>query len=231
MYVNIKAMCFFQTSGGSSGIRRNRQEAKSTEKSVVSEMSFQDKERIASIQRDIDYENESIPSFIREGMTEAEIQSAVIAEVRRTGNSINGISPQILDARYAEAKNPRFAPLIDGLNGTSGNGDREDYYIDRASELTSGYTTRELRSFVKEGLGEKIFRGGRKEYETTIGLNLWKKFTRGEKGGSIRPSLGQPDWVYIDRRIGRISNAITRRRIYQDRIAEIQAKYRKKGAK
>ncbi|MBQ3455002.1 MAG: hypothetical protein IJG36_01075 [Synergistaceae bacterium] len=198
----------------------------------LSKMSHEDRKDIEAIQSKIAEENKSIPSFVKEGMSATEIQDEIVSRVRASGQTVAGVSPSIVDASFAEAKDKRFTPLINGLNATRPKGgysrdEIEDYYLTRAVELTSGYSTRELRSFVTDELGEKVRRGGRREYETKIGMELMYRFTRGVIGGSIRPSLGQPDWEYIDRRVRNITNSMLRRKEYRSRIDEIRVKYRK----
>ncbi|MBQ6664907.1 MAG: hypothetical protein IJM68_04885 [Synergistaceae bacterium] len=197
----------------------------------LSKMTREDRIRVEYAQQGIREENETIPSFVKEGMSSTEIREEIVSRVRTSGESVAGVSPSILDNRFADAKDKRFAPLIDGLNATrstgySGYGD-DEYYIGRARELASGYSTRELRSFVVDELGGKVYRGGRKEYETTIGLNLMRRFTGGVKDRAIRDYLGNPDWDYINDRVSTIQNAISRRRVYRSRIDEVRAKYRK----
>ena len=198
----------------------------------LSKMSREDRRDIEAIQRNISEESKRIPSFVKEGMSREEIRDEIVTYVRSTGNPVAGVSPIIVDASFADAKDKRFAPLINGLNATRSKGyssyGDEDYYIARAIELASGYSTRELRSFVVDELGEKVHRGGRKEYERQIGLCLYIKFTRGLVGRSIRPYLSTPDWDYIDGKVNGIAGAIARREVYRGRIVDIQAKYRKK---
>ena len=192
-------------------------------------ISREDKWLIESYQKDIERENKIIPAFIKEDMTRDEIRNAVIAEVKN-GNTVMGITPQHIDARFSDAKDSRFQPIIDGLNNIRTNGrSDEDFYISRVVEITSNYSTRDIRKFIQNELNKSTdgYRS-RQGYETKLGLILIDRFNpTGVVGRAFRDSLKSPDWPTIDDRIGKIKQAIDRRSVYRRRISNIQEKYRK----
>ena len=202
----------------------------------TAKMSPEDKFRIQLNEQNIERENEMIPSFVHDDMTREEIRDAIISEIRRTGEMVAGVSPVQVDGRFSAAKDKYFAPLIRGLNATEVKGYLEgrskqesEFFISRAEALTKNYSTKDLRRFILDEIGESIYRGGRNEYVTRIGLALADRFNpRGIAGIGIRHTLTEPDSMLISR-ADSIGRAIARRSIYRQRIAEIQAKY--KGGK
>ena len=193
----------------------------------TSNMSNEDRWAVERYQRDIEEENQRIPSFVNSRMSEEEIREALIAEVQRTGQNIGGVSPATFDNRFPDAKDSRFAPIIQGLNATRSGGENEDFYISRAEKLTQNYSTRDIRKFITEELGESLYGRGRKDYQVTLGLVLHSRFNpRGVKGISYRETLDTPDWRVIDSAVAKIQQAQARRDIYRQRIADIQAKYK-----
>lgn len=213
---------------GNSGIKRGGGGSVNT-----SNMSNEDRWAVERYQRDIEKENQRIPSFVNSGMSEEEIREALIVEVQRTGQNIEGVSPATFDNRFPDAKDSRFSPIIQGLNATrSGGRENEDFYISRAEELTKNYSTRDIRKFITEELGKSLYGRGRKDYQVTLGLILQSRFNpRGVKGISYRDTLDTPDWRVIDRATAKIYQAQARRDIYRQRIADIQAKYKGKKKK
>ena len=198
-------------------------------------MSPEDQSRIERLQEHIEQENRIIPSFIREGMSEKQIQEAIISEVRRTGETVAGIHPIEVDNRFAPAKDKNFTPLIQGLNDTPGSvaktfAERDSRKIrERIEELTKNYSTKDLRRFVTEEIQTKGFRGGRPGYIFAIEGALYDRFNpRGITGISFPKKLGEPTFM-VRSRAGDIRQAMDRRATYRSRIAEIQAKY--KGGK
>lgn len=208
---------------GNSGIRRGGGASVNT-----SNMSNEDRWAVERYQRDIEEENKYIPSFVNSRMSEKEIREALIAEVQRTGQNIEDVSPATFDNRFPDAKDSRFSPLIEGLNATrSGGRENEDFYISRAEYLTKNYSTRDIRKFITEELGENLYGRGRQDYQTKLGLILQRRFNpTGVRGISYRDTLDTPDWRVIDRAAARIYSAQARRDIYRERIANIRAKYR-----
>ena len=213
---------------GNSGIKRGG--------GTSPKMSSLDQYRIETNTRNIQDENKIIPSFVREDMTKEEIAEAIISEIRRTGESVARVSPLEVDGSFPPPKDSHFAPLIRGLNATEVKGYLEgrstqsnEFFISRAEELTKNYSTKDLRRFITDEIGGSIYRGGRNEYVTTIGLALEDRFNpHGTTGSGMRHSLKEPAHTLISR-AGEIKQAIDRRGVWRRRIAEIQAKY--KGSK
>ncbi len=113
------------------------------------------------------------------------------------------------------------------MNATRSGGEKEDFYISRAEELTKNYSTREIRKFITEELGKNLYGRGRQDYQTQLGLILQRQFNpTGVRGISYRDTLDTPDWRVINDAAGMIYRAQARRDIHRQRIAYIQAKYR-----
>ena len=213
----------------SSGIGRGRRKSGGGS----AKMSPEDRSYLRSLQEDVERENQRIPSFVREDMTKEEIQEAIIGEIHRTGEQAGGVFPIEIDGRLGAPKDKHFAPLIRSMNATqlkgylmAGHREVENFFISRAEKLTGSYSTKDLRRFVTDELQEKIYRGGRKEYVTTIGLALLHRFNpRGITGIGIRQTLNVPTYR-LERAAVEIKQAIDRRDIYRRRIADIQAKYK-----
>ena len=184
---------------------------------------------IAFHQKKIDEYKREIPSFIKESMSDDEIRNAIFSRVRETGETQYGVSPRILDASYTTSDN-RFVTLVKELNNTLPNGhDRENYYIERVSKLTSNLTTREIGNFVVNEAGLSHAKGrGRQGYINSLGVDLHQRFTRGVMGGHLRPKLTEPDWDYIDKRVKEIRERFRSIKRHEEDISEIKAKYRSK---
>ena len=186
---------------------------------------------------------QGIPDYIKPNMTVGQMQDAIETQVRKTGEpiSINGksISLQDIDGCYPTSKNSRFAELIRGMNATDMtklpeprviNGYDRDGKIyrqlhERVERLTSGYSTRELREFVTEELGEKIYRGGRANYLTTITLSMQKRFETRTGRMLMRNRLDEPTTRLEDIAYTMKSHVGVRRTI-ERRVSDIKAKYR-----
>ena len=98
----------------------------------------------------------------------------------------------------------------------------------RVKELTSGYSTRELREFVLEELGEKIYRGGRPEYITKITLALDERFLdRGWFGAVKRNRLEEPTTL-VHRAALSMHSSVGVRKTIEERVASLKAKYKVK---
>ena len=194
-------------------------------------MSPEDQSKIERAEHSIESLNRSIPSFIRDDMTSEEIQEAIISEIRRTGepNMQVQILPIEIDGRFSAPKDKYFALIIDGLNATHYTSGGEEFFISRAEKIEKNYNTKDLRRFVVDELGEKVYRGGRSEYITTIGLALLHRFNPwGSTGRGLRENLTTLTSRAIDR-IKTLENRVSARKDNRRYIAEIQAKY--KGGK
>lgn len=199
-------------------------------------MSPEDQRRIERLQERIKEAEKDIPPFVHDGMSESEIQRALIKEIERTGETVAQVSPLDVNGRYSKPKDEYFTSLVRELNMTRVKGnleaglrDTERFFISRADTIANHYSTKDLRRFITEELGQQIWRGGRQEYITTIGLDLMHHFNpRGITGITIRHNLYEST-SFLKRRVGSIRQSLDIRSTYRSRIAEIQAKY--KGGK
>ena len=86
------------------------------------QMSPEDQWRLANAEEKLKNENKMIPSYIKDGMTQEEMQSAIISHMRESGEdvTIGGLTLRgtDIDGRFAATKDSRFEPLIRGLNDT-----------------------------------------------------------------------------------------------------------------
>ncbi len=200
------------------------------------QMSLEDQWRLAKAEKNLKNENKMIPSYIKDGMTQEEMQSAIISHMREGNESeqIGGVSLSIsdVDGRFASAKDSRFEPLIRGLNDTKfektgyQSGKPRDILEQRVESLASGYSTKDLRTFVTDELGREVYKGGRKSYIEHITYVLNRKFTSYDSSTVVRTTLSSPT-TRIQRAAQGVKQAIDRRDIYQERIDAIRAKYKK----
>jgi hypothetical protein len=86
------------------------------------EMSRQDAFQLQEYEQYVNEQNKSIPSYIKSGMTEQEMQDAIVSHIRKTGEvvRVSGryLQPTDVDGRFPAAKDSRFSGLIDAINAT-----------------------------------------------------------------------------------------------------------------
>ena len=225
---------------GNSGIRRGGNSGTKGTK-----MSQEDAMQLHS---DEDYlaHTQGIPDYIKRDMTLEQMQDAIVAQVRKTGESVSvsgrTLYPEDVDGRYPAPKDSRFTGLIRAMNATDMsklpeprviNGPDRDGRIyrqlyERVESITSGYSTRELREFVSNELGEGIYRGGRPNYLTTITLSMQKKFETPTGRRLTRNRLDEPSTRLSDFAATMKSHVGVYTYI-QKRVADIKAKYRMKS--
>ena len=153
---------------GHSGIRRGS-------KSGGTKITLEDQRYIADLQEKINYENQRIPSFVRDDMTREEIQRVLRKEIERTGEPVANVHPLEVNGRYLKPKDEHFVSLVRALNATRVNEElmgrsreAEEFFMKRAEDIANHYPTKDLQRFITDELQEKIYRGGRKEYITNI---------------------------------------------------------------
>lgn len=199
-------------------------------------MSPEDQSKIERAEHSIEHLNRSIPSFIRDDMTSEEMQEAIISEIRRTGEPVIGIRPFEVDNRFPAPKDSSFAPLIRRLNRASGRvvaayaGDGDNRKFDEWTErIIKDYSTKDLKRFVTDEIGEKLLWGGRKGCIRAIQGALYQRFNpSGSRGLNLRETLTALPPRAIDR-IKYLETLVSNRKDNRRYIAEIQAKY--KGGK
>ena len=219
---------------GTSGVNRKR---------GASKMSPQD---AWQLQRDEKYLKDTAGAYpyVKPDMTRDQIRDAIVERVKETGRGISAgntyIYPEDIDGRFSAPKNNRFIGLVDAINATDLrelppppriNGRDRDGPVYRQLEqhvqdITSGYTTRELREFVGSEMGRRIYRGGRPEYITDITLSLADRFIdRGNFGHLKRHRLEEPS-SELRNAAGLIKQHFDVRETISRRVAAIRGKYK-----
>ena len=197
------------------------------------------------LQHDEEYlsHTSGIPDYIRRDMTIEQMEEAIVAHVRETGKGItvggSYFSPEEIDGRLPAPKDSRFNGLVGAINTTNIsklpeppviNGyDREGKTYRQLEQhvinITSRYSTRELREFVNSELGGSTW-GGRPGYITAITLMLNNRLTDRGRGGSLkRNTLGEVSSRAKAAAEIMHSNVGVRSTV-EKRVAAIKAKYR-----